>query len=183
MFLARPRRRALPAAAGRLAPERHVFAPSSLRAQPQATRINMLTAIRRTLDVELAANRACWCSARTSAQGRRARGDARPAGQVRGGARIRHQPVGGGDHRTGVGMALAGLLPVAEIQFRKYADPAAEQLNDCGTLRWRTHGALPPRWWCACRAASPSAAPLAQPDQRGRVGARRGLAGGECLER
>jgi 2-oxoisovalerate dehydrogenase E1 component len=35
-------------------------------------------------------------------------------------------------------MALAGLLPVAEIQFRKYADPAAEQLNDCGTLRWRT---------------------------------------------
>jgi 2-oxoisovalerate dehydrogenase E1 component len=38
-----------------------------------------------------------------------------------------------------VGMALAGLAPVAEIQFRKYADPAAEQLNDCGTLRWRTH--------------------------------------------
>ena len=30
-------------------------------------------------------------------------------------------------------------MPVAEIQFRKYADPAAEQLNDCGTLRWRTH--------------------------------------------
>jgi 2-oxoisovalerate dehydrogenase E1 component len=38
-----------------------------------------------------------------------------------------------------VGMALAGLMPVAEIQFRKYADPAAEQLNDCGTLRWRTN--------------------------------------------
>ncbi len=37
-----------------------------------------------------------------------------------------------------VGMALAGLRPVAEIQFRKYADPATEQLNDCGTLRWRT---------------------------------------------
>src|SRR5207237_347758 len=41
---------------GGLAPERHVFAPSSLTAQPEATRINMLTAIRRTLDVELAAN-------------------------------------------------------------------------------------------------------------------------------
>jgi 2-oxoisovalerate dehydrogenase E1 component len=37
-----------------------------------------------------------------------------------------------------VGMSIAGLLPVAEIQFRKYADPAAEQLNDCGTMRWRT---------------------------------------------
>ncbi len=36
------------------------------------------------------------------------------------------------------GMALAGLLPVPEIQFRKYADPAYEQLNDLGTLRWRT---------------------------------------------
>jgi 2-oxoisovalerate dehydrogenase E1 component len=39
-----------------------------------------------------------------------------------------------------VGMALAGLVPVPEIQFRKYADPATEQLNDCGTIRWRTNG-------------------------------------------
>ena len=36
------------------------------------------------------------------------------------------------------GMALSGLLPVPEIQFRKYADPATEQINDLGTLRWRT---------------------------------------------
>jgi 2-oxoisovalerate dehydrogenase E1 component len=39
-----------------------------------------------------------------------------------------------------VGMALAGLLPIPEIQFRKYADPATEQINDLGTLRWRTAG-------------------------------------------
>ena len=37
-----------------------------------------------------------------------------------------------------VGLALTGLLPVPEIQFRKYADPATEQFNDCGTMRWRT---------------------------------------------
>jgi 2-oxoisovalerate dehydrogenase E1 component len=37
-----------------------------------------------------------------------------------------------------VGMAIAGLMPVAEIQFRKYADPAHEQLNNCGSMRWRT---------------------------------------------
>jgi 2-oxoisovalerate dehydrogenase E1 component len=37
-----------------------------------------------------------------------------------------------------VAMAIGGLVPVAEIQFRKYADPAAEQLNNCGTMRWRT---------------------------------------------
>ncbi len=38
-----------------------------------------------------------------------------------------------------VGMAVSGLMPVAEIQFRKYADPATEQLNNCGTVRWRTN--------------------------------------------
>ncbi len=37
-----------------------------------------------------------------------------------------------------VGMALAGLMPVPEIQFRKYADPATEQFHNAGTLRWRT---------------------------------------------
>jgi 2-oxoisovalerate dehydrogenase E1 component len=43
------------------------------------------------------------------------------------------------------GLALAGLLPVPEIQFRKYADPAHEQITDLGTLRWRTanHFAAP----------------------------------------
>lgn len=35
-------------------------------------------------------------------------------------------------------MAVSGLMPVAEIQFRKYADPATEQLNNTGTMRWRT---------------------------------------------
>jgi len=38
-----------------------------------------------------------------------------------------------------VGMALAGLMPVPEIQFRKYAEPAAEQLSDTGIMRWRTN--------------------------------------------
>jgi 2-oxoisovalerate dehydrogenase E1 component len=39
-----------------------------------------------------------------------------------------------------VGMALAGLLPAPEIQFRKYADPAHEQITDLGWLRWRSAG-------------------------------------------
>jgi 2-oxoisovalerate dehydrogenase E1 component len=37
-----------------------------------------------------------------------------------------------------MGLAYAGLLPVPEIQFRKYADPATEQIHNIGTLRWRT---------------------------------------------
>ena len=36
------------------------------------------------------------------------------------------------------GLAISGFMPVAEIQFRKYADPAMEQLNNAGTVRWRT---------------------------------------------
>ncbi len=38
------------------------------------------------------------------------------------------------------GLALAGLRPVPEIQFRKYADPAYEQMHDTGWVRWRTAG-------------------------------------------
>ncbi len=37
-----------------------------------------------------------------------------------------------------VGLAYGGFMPVAEIQFRKYADPATEQLKNTGTIRWRT---------------------------------------------
>lgn len=37
-----------------------------------------------------------------------------------------------------VALSISGLVPVAEIQFRKYADPATEQLNNTGTMRWRT---------------------------------------------
>ena len=39
-----------------------------------------------------------------------------------------------------IGMAVCGLLPVPELQFRKYADAAHEQITDVGTLRWRTAG-------------------------------------------
>src|SRR3954469_21374236 len=110
--------------------------------QPAAAgqRINMVTAIRRTLEQELEAN------PRVLVFGE----DVGPKGGVHAvtlGLQDKH-----GDDRVfdtslseegivgrAVGMALAGLLPVPEIQFRKYADPAVEQINDCGTLRWRTH--------------------------------------------
>ncbi len=124
---------------GGLAPEGHQFPPSGTSAHPEATRINMLTAIRRTLDAELAVN------PRMLVFGE----DVGPKGGVHGATLGLQDKYGVGrvfdtslseEGIVGraVGMALAGLLPVAEIQFRKYADSAAEQLNDCGTLRWRT---------------------------------------------
>lgn len=125
---------------GGLAPEGHVYPASTLVAHPEATRINMLTAIRRTLDVELASNDKMVVFGE----------DVGPKGGVHGAtlglqdkygqARVFDTSLSEeGIIGRAVGMAVAGLLPVAEIQFRKYADPAAEQLNDCGTMRWRTN--------------------------------------------
>jgi 2-oxoisovalerate dehydrogenase E1 component len=124
---------------GGLMPEGVGAAPGSGTPHPEGTRINMLTAIRRTLDAELAVNR------RMVVFGE----DVGPKGGVHGATLGLQEKYGvarvfdtslseEGIIGRAVGMALAGLMPVAEIQFRKYADSAAEQLNDCGTLRWRT---------------------------------------------
>jgi 2-oxoisovalerate dehydrogenase E1 component len=37
------------------------------------------------------------------------------------------------------GMAYAGLKPIAEIQFRKYADEARQAIHNIGFVRWRTN--------------------------------------------
>lgn len=115
------------------------FPVSTTTPTPEPTRINMITAIRRTLEVELKAN------PRVLVFGE----DVGPKGGVHaatlglqetfGEARVFDTSLSEeGIIGRSVGMALAGLLPVAEIQFRKYVDPATEQLNNCGTIRWRT---------------------------------------------
>jgi 2-oxoisovalerate dehydrogenase E1 component len=125
---------------GGLAPDGHVFPTSTRSPRSESIRINMLTAIRRTLDVELASNPKMVVFGE----------DVGPKGGVHGAtlglqdkygqARVFDTSLSEeGIIGRAVGMAIAGLLPVAEIQFRKYADPAAEQLNDCGTMRWRTN--------------------------------------------
>jgi 2-oxoisovalerate dehydrogenase E1 component len=114
--------------------------PSTDEPRPEGQRINMVTAIRRVLDQELEAN------PRVLAFGE----DVGPKGGV-------HAVTLGLQEKFGrervfdtslneegivgraVGMALAGLMPVPEIQFRKYAEPATEQIHDCGTMRWRTN--------------------------------------------
>ncbi len=125
--------------AGGLAPSGHTFPPGTDVPSPEAQRTNMLTAIRRTIEHELRTNPKMLVFGE----------DVGPKGGV-------HAATMGlqdafGDKRVfdtslseegiigrAVGMAIAGLMPVAEIQFRKYADPATEQLNNCGTMRWRT---------------------------------------------
>jgi 2-oxoisovalerate dehydrogenase E1 component len=118
------------------------FEPPPSIGEPAGTgqRINMVTAIRRVLDQELAAN------PRLLVFGE----DVGPKGGVHAVTlglqdKFGHERVFDtslneeGIVGRAVGMALAGLMPVPEIQFRKYAEPATEQIHDCGTMRWRTH--------------------------------------------
>ncbi|MFA5488482.1 MAG: transketolase C-terminal domain-containing protein [Candidimonas sp.] len=113
---------------------------STEQAQESGQRINMVTAIRKTLDHELSINE------RVVLFGE----DIGPKGGVHAVTLGLQQKYGAGRVfdtslseegiiGRAVGMALAGLVPVPEIQFRKYAEPATEQINDCGTIRWRTN--------------------------------------------
>ena len=125
---------------GGLAAAGHRFPEGTGVAHPEPARINMLTAIRRTLEHELRTNPRMLLFGE----------DVGPKGGVH--AATMGLQAAFGEKRVfdtslseegiigrAVGLALCGLLPVPEIQFRKYADPATEQLNNCGTMRWRTH--------------------------------------------
>lgn len=124
---------------GGLRPEGALVHIGSVTPSPTGPRINMIDAVRRTLEAEMALN------PRILVFGE----DVGIKGGVHG-ATLDMQTHFGTERvfdtslsEEGIvgratGMALAGLLPVPEIQFRKYADPAHEQINDLGTVRWRT---------------------------------------------
>jgi len=125
---------------GGLHADDYQFPPADEIPKPQGSRLNMLTAIRNTLDHELSINPKVLVFGE----------DVGPKGGVHAatlGLNEKH-----GDLRVfdtslseegiigrSVGMALSGLMPVPEIQFRKYAEPAAEQITDTGIMRWRTN--------------------------------------------
>jgi 2-oxoisovalerate dehydrogenase E1 component len=113
---------------------------STEQPNPEGLRLNMLTAIRNVLDHELSINPKVLVFGE----------DVGPKGGVHAATLGLNQKYG--NHRVfdtslseegiigrSVGMALSGLMPVPEIQFRKYAEPAAEQLTDTGIMRWRTN--------------------------------------------
>lgn len=118
----------------------HAFPNNTETPDPQGPRLNMLTAIRNTLDYELQTN------SKVIVFGE----DVGPKGGVHAATLGLNEKFGGrrvfdtslseeGIIGRSVGMALSGLMPVPEIQFRKYAEPAAEQLTDTGIMRWRTN--------------------------------------------
>jgi 2-oxoisovalerate dehydrogenase E1 component len=131
---------------GGLRPINAALLLGSSNPQPQGARINLVDAVRHTLEVEMELNPHILVFGE----------DVGVKGGVHGATQGMQSHFGedrvfdtslneDGIIGRSIGMALAGLLPVPEIQFRKYADPAHEQLTDLGTLRWRTanHFAAP----------------------------------------
>lgn len=108
-------------------------------ADPHGPRINLLTAVRRTLEHELKVNPRVLVFGEDVGQKGGVHAATLGLQEKFGIDRVFDTSLSEeGIIGRAVGMAAAGLMPVPEIQFRKYADPAAEQLNDCGTMRWRT---------------------------------------------
>lgn len=113
--------------------------PGTTEADPEPGRINLVAAVRKTLESELRSNPRLLIFGE----------DVGPKGGVHAATAGLQEAFGTrrvfdtslseeGIIGRAVGLALAGLMPVPEIQFRKYADPAMEHLNNCGTIRWRT---------------------------------------------
>ncbi len=124
---------------------RHLFAEDEPEVEsttpdpPEPARVNMLTAIRRTLESELKANPKVLIFGEDVGLKGGVHAATMGLQAVFGESRVFDTSLSEeGIIGSAIGMAHAGLRPVTEIQFRKYADPGAEQLNDCGTIRWRT---------------------------------------------
>jgi 2-oxoisovalerate dehydrogenase E1 component len=116
--------------------------PPKTSEQPRVTgeRINMVTATRRTLDHELSLNDRMLVFGEDVGVKGGVHAITLGLQEKYGRARVFDTSLSEeGIVGRAVGMALAGLLPVPEIQFRKYAEPATEQINDCGSMRWRTN--------------------------------------------
>lgn len=130
------------AAVGGLAAEGVVLPSGSAEPHPpDPRRLTMVEAIRRTLDVELGANPRCLVFGEDVGHKGGVHAATLGLQAKHGEARVFDTSLSEeGIIGRAVGMALAGLMPVPEIQFRKYADPATEQLHNLGTLRWRTAG-------------------------------------------
>ncbi len=131
---------------------RHVFASvgailpmdaQTTNANPDGSpqRLNLIDAVRRTLEVEMTRDpRVIVFGEDVGAKGG-VHGATAHMQEKFGDARVFDTSLSEeGILGSAVGMAIAGLHPVPEIQFRKYADPATEQINDLGTIRWRTAG-------------------------------------------
>jgi len=116
-------------------------APAQAEASQHGPRVNLLDAVRQVLEQELEANpRALLFGEDVGAKGG-VHGATLGLQSRFGPGRVFDTSLSEeGIIGRALGLAYAGLLPLPEIQFRKYADPAYEQMRDIGWVRWRTAG-------------------------------------------
>lgn len=129
---------------GGLLPEGVSLEPETEEPQVQVPiRVNLIDAVNRTIEAEMQCNpRILLFGEDVGAKGG-VHGATRGLQTQFGEARVFDTSLSEeGIIGRSVGLALAGLLPLPEIQFRKYLDPATEQANDIGTIRWRTANRL-----------------------------------------
>lgn len=102
-------------------------------------RMNMLAAIRKTLETELKQNQKLLVFGEDVGEKGGVHAATQGLQESFGAERVYDTSLSEeGIIGRSVGLALNGYFPVPEIQFRKYADPAVEHLRNIGTLRWRT---------------------------------------------
>jgi 2-oxoisovalerate dehydrogenase E1 component len=132
----------LPQRVGGLLPEAAGLPQGAGRAAEQAgPRVNLVDAVRRVLETELARNNHALVFGEDVGAKGGVHGATLDLQSKFGPERVFDTSLSeDGIIGRAIGLAYAGLLPIAEIQFRKYADPATEQINDCGWIRWRTAG-------------------------------------------
>jgi len=124
---------------GGVRPSGHTFPESTETPTPEKQRINIGEAINRALDYELTTNPKLAIFGEDVGMKGGVHAVTMGLQTKHGADRVFDTSLNEeGIIGRAVGLAFAGLMPVAEIQFRKYADPAMEQLNNCGTTRWRT---------------------------------------------
>jgi len=125
---------------GGLLPENISFPATTDIPETSGSRMNLINAVRKTLEVELATNNRVMVFGEDVGKKGGVHGATIDLQHNFGSSRVFDTSLSEeGIIGRAVGLASAGLMPVPEIQFRKYLDPAMEQLNDCGTIRWRTN--------------------------------------------
>jgi len=124
---------------GGLYSEGYEFPDADSEPKPEKQRINIVEAIRRTLASELEINDKLMVFGEDVGAKGGVHAATMDLQSTYGEERVFDTSLSEeGIIGRSVGLAYGGLLPVAEIQFRKYADPATEQLKNTGTIRWRT---------------------------------------------
>jgi len=126
---------------GGLRPEGVQISFAKVEPESSGPRINLIESVRLTLDAELRLNPRLLVFGEDVGVKGGVHGATRDLQSHYGSDRVFDTSLSEeGIVGRSIGLALAGLMPVPEIQFRKYADPAYDQISNIGWIRWRTAG-------------------------------------------